>query len=256
MSTRLIGAYIETAINSSKYKKALQLAKQMDASLNVLYPIPMVGPYPEHKTFQTRAEGFAKDILNYNGPRDHLAINYGDSIVDMWRTRFKSIDIPMSVGGFHHYHMLHMAQVMKPFLDAKKLYPKYIMIGTLGGNPLLQHQELNNVITKSYECLDGLRTMYPATYTKLIVYGLPPVVATYATLLSISYEEALYRWVLKDANSVFIPMFKRFAGKWGLMPQTYMTADGVHLSPVGQVLLDERFEVAKTAIPKSIVDYC
>jgi hypothetical protein len=255
-SARLIGAYIETAFLRKEYKEKKKAAVEADRIISIAIKEPMVGPYIDHPAFQTRAKEFANDILQYSGPKADLAINYGDSIVDMWHERWKSIDIPMSVGGFHHHHMLQMAKTMKPFLDQKKLQPKYIMIGTLGGNPLLQHQEINSVVAKSIECLNGLRAMYPANYTRLIVYGLPPVIAMYATACSFKFEAEILKWVVNDDNAVFLPMFKSFAGTWGIMPKTYVSAEGVHLSPVGQVLLDERFEVAKTARPKSMVDYC
>jgi len=251
MSARLMGAYVETAFLKGKYNDEMKKVKEMD-KLMTLTMKPMVGPYLDHPSFETRARGFVKDILAYEGPKDNLSINFGDSIVDMWHDRWQSINLPFSVGGFHHFHMLKMAMTLKPVLDAKKLNPKYIMIGTLGGNPLLQWQEINSVIAKSIECLDGLRIMWPQA--KLIVYGLPPVVTMYATAHSLEFEAAIYKWVVKDSNSVFLPMFKGFAGKWGLMPKSWVTAEGVHLSPVGQVLLDDNFETAKKAVPKSIVD--
>jgi len=252
ISARLAAAYIETAFNIPTYAKSIKEVKKMDLLLSALPP--QIGPYSPHKDFVKRATQFAQEIAQYKGHTAELAINFGDSLVDMYRTRFQSIDIAMSVGGMHHFHMLQMAKTMKPILDIKKLYPKYIMIGTLGGNPLLQHQEINTVVAKSIECLNGLRTMWPAA--KLIVYGLPPVVSLYATAHSLKFEASIYGWILKDNNSVFIPMFKSFAGKFNLYPKTYGTADGIHLTPVGMVMLDERFEKAKSAIPKSMVDYC
>lgn len=255
MSARLMGAYIETAFLKSKYNKEYKQVQELDLVLSMMKP--RVGPYTEHKDFLKRAQGFVKEIADYSGPTSSLTINYGDSIVDMWRDRWQSHDLVFSVGGMHHYHMLHMAQVLKPVMDAKKLYPKFVTIGTLGGNPLLQHQEISSVIAKSIECLNGLRALYPASFTKLIVYGLPPVTAIYASAHSFNFEQKIYQWVVNDSNAVFIPMFKQFGtGFLGLTPKSWVTAEGIHLSPVGQVLLDERFEYAKSAKPKSIVDYC
>lgn len=254
VSARLACAYVETAFQIPTYAKNIAKVKKMDALMNLMQPA--VGPYLEHPNFVARAQGFIKEIYEYKGDTKNLTINFGDSLVDMYRTRFQSLDLVFSVGGFHHYHMLHMAQVLKPCLSTNKLTPKYITIGTLAGNPLLQHQEIKSVVAKSIEALDGVRALYPDPSIRFIVYGLPPVVATYATLHSLTVETALYKWVVNDANAVFIPMFKSFAGKFDIYPKTYGTADGVHLSPVGMVLLDERFEVAKTAIPRTIVDYC
>lgn len=253
ISARLAGAYVETLFSLKKYSSNLATVQKADKILSLLPP--QIGPYPQHPFFSERATQFTQEILTYKGPTSNLSINFGDSLVDMWRDRFTSINIPMSVGGMHHYQMLQMAQVIKPILDARKLVPKYIMIGTLGGNPLLQHQEINSVIQKSIDCLNGLRILWPNPQIKMIVYGLPPVIALYATIHSLEFEAAIYKWVVSDPNSVFIPMFKSFAGKWGIYPKTWCTADGVHLSPVGQVMLDERFERAKTELPRTLLDY-
>ncbi len=255
MSLRMISAQIETAAQLSKYKKNIETVKKMDLALSILYPTPQIGPYIVHPKFNENSTKFLNNIANFEGSKPGT-IAFGDSILAMYRERWRSIPelFDFAVGGFWSHHMLNMAQIIKPALDSKGIMPANIVIGSLGGNPLLLHQEINSVIQKSYECLDTLRSMWP--YARLIVYGLPPTIATYATLHSLEFETALYKWVVQDKGaSVFIPMQKGFAGKWGIFPKTSMTADGVHLSPVGMVLLDNRIEKAKKATIKTMVDY-
>ncbi len=250
----MLCARIETAFMMPKYEKMRKEVQKVDLAMNLLYKEPQVGPYVPHAKFEERLQQYSKNILELKNNQLIDCIAFGDSIIDGYRNRWEAVEDKMNFAlwGMWSHHMKQMACAVKPLFDAKRIIPKNIIIGTLGGNPLLVHQEINSVIQQATETLGTLRGMWPAS--RIIVYGLPPVIATYATLHSLEFEKGVYNWVLNDINSVFIPMQKGFAGKWGIFPKTYMTSDGVHLSPVGQILLDERFIKGKTAIPKSIID--
>jgi lysophospholipase L1-like esterase len=65
----------------------------------------------------------------------------------------------------------------------------------------------------------------------------------------------MFEWVNKDDNAVFVPLFSKFGqGLFNLTPNVVTSSDGVHLTHNGVVILDNLFDKAKSAKPKSIID--
>ena len=130
-----------------------------------------------------------------------------------------------------------MAKIVQAILLRYKMYDDidYVVSGCYGGNPLLQKQPLDYTIQKSIEALNEVRKHYP--WQRMIVYGLPPTVSIHVGLNHQQFDGAMYEWVFKDINAVFLPLQKKFT-KLFIWPKAVMTMDGVHLSPQGKEVFD------------------
>lgn len=215
---------------------------------------PPIGPYVEHPLHKQRLIQYAKNVQEVKAS-DIDTIAFGDSLIDIPRNDWTQINekVNFAISGSWANHMQQMAVEISPILKMKGIEPKNVIIGTLGGNPLLAYQNVDATISISINCLDKIRELFPSA--KIIVYGLPPVYNAWATKYSLKFEGKMYEWVNKDVNAVFIPIFSNFgSGVLYSTPNIQNSSDGVHLSNTGVVKLDKLFKRAKSATPKSIID--
>lgn len=250
-------AEIKTKLNQSAYdamrKKStivLNLLKEEDIPDDFKGEKAWEFPHPLHKE---RVDQYTKTLLETK-TKKYDTISVGDSLMDGWtKEEFTAVHKSrnFNIGGSWAHHMRDMYKAMIPIMLVNNIRADNIIIGSLGGNPFLMRQHLDLTVKHSIAVLDDLRKMLPIQ--RIIVYGIPPTVSAYATGVSPAFEAALYKWVLKDINSVFLPLQKKFA-KWMIFPKAVMSADGVHFTPLGIKEFDELLVRAKTAKPRSIVD--
>ncbi len=224
----------------------------MEAFLSRTQPDPQIWT-TEHPSHRKRLGRF---IERLRGAPWSDTVAFGDSLLDMTRSRLRSVPDRMnfSISGTWAHHMARMADDIRPELIREGRYQsvKYVVVGSLGGNPLLMRQPADVTITRSCAALDSIRRLYPGA--RIIVFGLPPTVSLYVNMNAIPFEAALYQWVLADRDAVLLPLQRRFAGSLGLFPRAAMSVDGVHFSERGAVEFDRLIERAKTVPSKSIVD--
>ena len=228
-------------LHRERLKKAHTRAKWLSLFLWMARrsEIPRVGPYDNHPFHSTR-------VLSYAATFDAETIAFGDSIMDFARDDLDEIDLNMAVAGSWSHHMLRMAADV-----GVKRNVRYVVVGTLAGNPLLNHQEVTSVKEQALRALNGIRVLYP--FAKFIVHGLPPIYDIYATIHSLDVESAIAHWCIIDQNATFLPLQKRFAGQWGVFPKTEMSSDGVHLTRLGALELNELIGRAKKS-SRAILD--
>lgn len=207
-------------------------------------------PHPEH---QARLAG-AQDRLRRAPSCETIA--FGDSLLDLARLRLRAVptDLNFAINGSAPYPVIMMARDIQTLLKTAGRYQdvRYVIVGSLGANPLLAHYPLDQTIRHSLAALDTIRTLYPSA--RIIVYGIPPTVDHYTNTNAIPFELELLRWVSRDRDARLLPFQRHFAGRFGLMPRADMTHDGVHFSSKGIAVFDELLMKAKTATGGIIVD--
>lgn len=249
---RLLWARFISWVYRRKYRVATKKTILLDFAMESLQPDPAAWlvPHPEHN--QRLAEYFVG--LKSSPGGDTIA--FGDSLLDGPREKFCAIRscLNFAISGSWANHMATMAADILPMLDAtgKSAEIDFLIVGSLGGNPLLQRQPVLTTITHSLQALTEIRYRYPRQ--RLIVYGIPPTVSIYVNLNAIKFEAAIYEWIIRDGNAVYLPLFRKFAGAFGLFPKVLLSADGVHMTPAGIVLFDELLERGKTAPAGTLVD--
>jgi len=178
----------------------------------------------------------------------------GDSILAQAKNRIDSIDYRLNhaLGGMWAHHMLRLVNDMAPIFKKYNFIPKNIVVGTPDGNGILMHQEINSVNEQCIILLNRIRELYPNA--RIIVYGLPLTIVSYAIMNYTSYEKNLISWVWNDTNSVFIPLIKNFVEKNHILPKANMSSDGVHLTPTGQIMFGNLIEKGKSGDPRRFIN--
>ena len=245
-------AWLESKFYERRYRENIKLAYGVDILLSIKKPDPNAWKM-DHPSHQKRLAGFIAGINS--APRSDT-IAFGDSLLDMPRASLSSIpsSLNFAVSGSWAHHMAKMAADIRPVLSRTDRYAsiRYVVVGSLGGNPFLQRQPLDVTVSESLNALNRIRSLYPRA--RIIVFGIPPTVSTYVNLNAIQFEASLYQWVVSDRDAVFLPLQRRFAGRFGLYPRALMSVDGVHFSPKGAEEFDTLIRKAKTAPVHAIVD--
>ncbi|HOT46163.1 MAG TPA: hypothetical protein PLM53_15740 [Spirochaetota bacterium] len=244
--------WIKTKMYERQYRRNMRNSAVLDAVLSRMKPDPGLWnkESPAHRERLSRYIGDLRDA-----PRGDT-IAFGDSLLDLTRTKLHSVPdrLNFSISGSWAHHMARMAADMRPALERAGIINsvRYVVVGSLGGNPLLMRQPADVTITHSLAALDAVRRLYPSA--RIIVFGIPPTVSTYVNITAVSFEAALYRWVRADRDAVLLPLQRKFAGWLGLYPKAVMSVDGVHFSGQGSLEFDRLIENGKRAPAGSIVD--
>ncbi|TFH40445.1 MAG: hypothetical protein E4G96_07500 [Chrysiogenales bacterium] len=244
--------WLQTKMHEREYRKNMRKGVVLDAVLSRVKADPEIWTNEN----PTHPERLAQFTLNLRNAPKSDTIAFGDSLLDLTRKRLNAVHpgLNFSTSGSWAHHMARMAADVRPALKRAGIYGsiKYVIVGSLGGNPLLMRQPVDVTIAHSLEALDAIRRLYPAA--RIIVFGIPPTVSMYVNLNAPAFEAALYRWVLADRDAVMLPLQRQFAGMLGLFPKAIMSVDGVHFSRQGTVTFDQLLEKGKRARSKAIVD--
>lgn len=251
-------ATIKTAVNAKEHKR---MRREMTVVTNYItkdmLPADLIGEeawaIPDYSNSE-KIQGFKVETLTMKN-KDFDTISFGDSIMDGWtRLEYTAVHRTRNynIGGSWANHMRAVYRQMIPFLQEQNIQYKNVIIGCLGGNPFLFKQPLKITIEKSLETLVELRQKCPTQ--RIIVYGIPPVVSIYATERAYPFEQAIYtQWILKDANSAFLPLQKKFTTK-GVLPKATMSLDGIHFTPKGVYEFDQLLLKAKELSNNELVE--
>lgn len=244
--------WLQTKRYEREYRKNMRKAVLLELYLSQTKPDPGIWT-KESPVHRDRLAGFTAGLPS--APKGDT-IAFGDSLIDLTRNRLRSVPgrLNFAISGSWANHMAQMASDIRPALERSGIYRSvaYVVVGSLGGNPLLMRQPVDRTIEESRKALDTIRRLYPGA--RIIVFGIPPTISMYVNRNALSFEAALYRWVLADRDAVLLPLQQRFAGPLGLFPKAIMSVDGVHFSAQGAVELDRLIEKAKHAPPKSLID--
>ncbi len=244
--------WIRTKMYERQYRRNMRNSAMMEVVLSRMRPDPgfWEKEIPAHRARLWQFIG----KLRQTPKGDTIA--FGDSLLDMTRKKLHSVpdSLNFSICGSWAHHMAQMAADIRPALKEAGIMKsvRYVVVGSLGGNPLLMRQPVNVTIDQSLAALDTVRRLYPSV--RIIVFGIPPTVSIYVNTNAVAFEAALYRWVLADRDAVLLPLQRQFAGWLGLYPKAVMSVDGIHFSERGTREFDKLIEKGKQAPSKSLVD--
>lgn len=245
-----------------KWKKMFNAGKDSAVLMEILRQkkliTPKSGPFLKHGKQDECVEKYTDSIKRHaNRNAENIVpqtISFADSLMDFPRNKICSVPERnnFSMAGSWSHHMGDMASLLQPILEENKVPVGYVVVGCLGGNPLLVCQEFHSVISEAVLALEKIRKLFP--YAKMIVYGLPPCFNIWAMMHHFDFEKIVYNWVRQDGNAVFLPLQSKFGGFMGLIPRIEMSVDGVHFSRKGVMIFDKLLNKAKKAKAGSIVD--
>jgi len=251
-------AEIETLYYAKKYQSQKDKIREMDIALWSKIPTPQIGPYIPHPNYTNHLNTCKNNFISY-AKKDMANDNdktwgIGDSILAQCRDRIDSIKPKMNhaLGGAWSHHMLQLVNDLEPLFKQYNYIPKNIVIGTPNGNAILVHQEINSVNEQCIILLNRIRELYPQA--RIILYGLPATLISYAILNFTAYDTNLIKWLLNDSNSVFLPLIKNFIEKNHILPKSDMNSDGVHMTPKGMILFGKLIQKGKSGLPKRFIN--
>lgn len=250
---RHIKASIMTIFLAPTQKSKRKAVRKLELEMIKLYPEPMVGPFidfPGYEQILAARKSWFIDYIKSGAAAqgEFRPIMIGDSIGDGARKWMFSIDgrVNFAQPGFWIHHMRKLYFDMKPLWDSVGYNPDVFIIETPGGNNLLQRQEVNNVIMQFIDFLDVIRADYPAA--RIIIGDLPTSIVNYVIYNKPKITELIYHWVQNDGNSCLLCLVNGYINK--LLPRNDMSLEGVHMTPLGSIRLDD--EISKAMRDRSI----
>lgn len=153
-------------------------------------------------------------------------------------------------GGRAH-HILQVAMDMESMFKAAGFVPKNIVVGTPGGNNFLNRQDVPTTIGQVTALLNYLRKTYPEA--KIIIYGLPAPISMYVIQCRPAMMGSVRAWQKGDRNCVLLLLEKNFVAAWKYLPKGYMSSDGIHFTPTGQIEYDKDIIAGKKALPGMVI---
>jgi hypothetical protein len=236
--TRVI-AEIKTGIEAKDYAKNKKSIRALMLAMDLEFKEATDESYAPHPSYQSHLEKCKKDFLNYIAS-DYQSdtkrlLGIGDSILAQSRDDVKSVldkRLNYSLGGMRACHMLQLLKDLDSTMKKYKFVPNSILVGTPGGNNLLQHQKIEVVISEVNALLNYIRKRFPTT--KIVLYSIPLTIVDYVIANYTAYTQNMVSWMIKDGNAVMIPFIKNFVAAWHIFMKADYSADGVHLSPIGR----------------------
>lgn len=256
--TRIV-ATAETAIEAKNYKKNKKDVRIAMLAMDAKFKEPTDESYLAHPSYQTHLEKCRKNFLDYMAS-DYQSdtkkiLGIGDSILaqsidDVGHVLDKRLN--WALGGMRACHILQLLKDMDGIMRQYNFTPKYLLVGTPGGNNLLQHQKINVVINECNLLFDFVRKRFPTT--KIILYNIPLTIVDYVIANYSAYTKNLVSWMIKDKNTVMIPFIKNFIAAWHIFMKANYSSDGVHLSPLGRAYFADLIERAMKGIPGQFIN--
>lgn len=199
------------------------------------------GPHPGLKDSVDESK---KNIAEfYYSGRKFKVVGFGDSILKLTQYKLNALDplLNFALSGSGSPDMAAIAEALYQDLEnCGYTFPDAVYLGTLGGNPLLSHQDFEYIRSEAAFAFKKIRELFP--HTKIVVYGIPPIFDAYATHYANEFNQFLLTIVMADGNACYVDLYFRFAGPLSLWPQLKMfpspddSIDGIHLT--GKAILE------------------
>jgi hypothetical protein len=250
-------AWIETKIKPKQSQKMKDQVRKLELAMILKYPEPVVGPFLDHPGYTPHLakcvayfNTYAKTRMEHDTDRTWMV---GDSIAAQARDHLRSV-IPllnMALGGMWAHHMRRIILDISLIFKSAGFVPRHIVVGTPGGNNLLNRQTPDETARQFLDVLDLLRFRFPQS--RIIVYGLPFTITAYIIQSRGVIDNAVMRWVRNDKNAVLLCLVKNFVKKNRILPKPDYSSDGVHMTPLGMIEFDDDIRRGKKAMPGSLI---
>lgn len=254
MCIKNIKAETITYFQGREYQKKKDEVREAMIVMDLKYPTPNTGPLVPHPDYDSHLLECQKNFIDYAKYDMHKdndrTLLFGDSIAAQARDYIDNVvdrRLNMSLGGMRAGHMLQLFRDMLPLFKFYGFVPNHIVVGTPDGNGLLQHYEIEIIKRDCIILFNTIRCEFPISRMEL--YGLPLTIVDYAIQHYAKYTSNIYRWVLSDGDSVFIPLMHDFVESMHIIMKANYSSDGVHLTPKGMILFGKLIERGKTDFP-------
>lgn len=254
---REIVASIETSMMGAEMQREKDKVRELEVAILLKYPKPVSGPFLPFPGYADHIKTCRENFLSY-ASRDmrndtDRTWGLGDSIMAGSKDRLTSIrpKLNMAKGGMWAHHILQVAMDMESMFKAAGFVPKNIVVGTPGGNNFLNRQDVPTTIGQVTALLNYLRKTYPEA--KIIIYGLPAPISMYVIQCRPAMMGSVRAWQKGDRNCVLLLLEKNFVAAWKYLPKGYMSSDGIHFTPTGQIEYDKDIIAGKKALPGMVI---
>lgn len=259
MGIEKLAAEIKTELSREQYARQHREAILAALAIEGLPQANANGPYLEHPGHEKALAAFGEQVERIRqNPGAVDSIAFGDSILDFARGELSAIppDGNFGLAASWPHNITRMAlQVIPALAGIAGFAPRHIFLGTPGGNPLLLKQDPDGVIAQTLFCLDTVRDearkYWPGI--QVVLYGLPPTYSFNVYRARPEYTANLIRWADRDGNACYVDICAGFGGLFGFLPSLRMSSDGIHQTPRGIRLMDQRFQAAKSGFFRVVV---
>jgi len=215
---------------------------------------PWVAPFPDFPNQAAKIDAFIKAIKATSFPiRYDGTIGFGDSILAFSAAHLTALDplFNFAEPGSASLNFVTVAQALAPVLAAQKFNVKNVILGTIWGNAMLGHQDVNQAVIDAKQTFGAIRSLFPSA--RIIVYSAPRIYDLYANLNRPELDELLKSLVVGDGNAAYVDLTAGTAGFLGILPKAWATNEGIHLSDEMYPIFDDRIRRAKIATAGSII---
>jgi hypothetical protein len=245
-----------------KYRGAKDSVREMAAAAMTAVPTPMDPAYPDilmfprHKGYVDWLAQCKANLLTYkltygfNG-KERIAI--GDSITDMARGWLSSIHplLNFAKGGFRIDDMIQLLTDLIPYFIQLGFKPAFILLGTPGGNDLIQRYAVRGIIQRFGILFGMVRNFAPTA--KILVYDLPSSTVPYIIESKPAITDAIKKLINSDVNASMLLLIQKFVAAFHLLPKNDMSPEGVHMTPLGMLVYDGEIESGFNSVPRTIL---
>src|SRR4030043_2479813 len=182
IAAKYIKAYIQTKIDMAKYAGDKDKLRILELAMIKKIPVPVNGPFPEHPLYSDHLHDSFKSLIKYKNTIGFCSSDtwgLGDSILACAREWLDSVHplLNMALGGMRIDHMIQFVRDMYPVIRELEFNPEYIVVGSPGGNDLLQRYAVPGIIDRFKTLYNVIRSNFPKS--KIIVYDLPQTIMAY-----------------------------------------------------------------------------
>lgn len=241
---RLVSAWLRTRAAEHKnhlIKNKLIKLEALMILINRIHPVWHDGPYPmptDYDKWLSQCKSMFCEYMNTRHIGDPVVVMFGDSIADTARSELRSVPALLNFGrsGYLIQHMRQLFTDMVAYMYQNGIVPDVVVVGTPGGNNLLQRNTVACTITYWLEFLTFIRQTLASP--RIVVYGLPQTLDIYVANVKAQMMEVTRKWVVGDGRASVLMLIHGFSHKNRVVPIDDMSCDGVHMTPLGQLQFD------------------
>ena len=251
--TTYIDAWFATKSMGKKIQEQKDGVREMEQLLLERFPNPVIGPFDEFPNYPAILSEYKKN-LSQSKPTENSIFVFGDSIANQLRTWGSWLVDPnfnFSYPGMWAHHIAQMIVDIGAACAAMSFSPSVILIGTTGGNNLLNRQEINATVEQVKGMLNLARHTFPKS--KLIIYGLPQTIVAYLIENKPRMNVEAMIFMMNDGNTVFLKLEDGFVADKHVLPLADESKDGVHFTPLGIMKFCSKIQKGIKAVSGAVI---
>ena len=256
-----IWAWIYTQYEGVKYRKDKDKVRENAAMMKAKFPVPMNPPYPPadpalfppHTGYTAHLQKSIASLHGYKRGEYPVSMGMMDSLLDMARGWIDAVPSKwnFSLGGMRTDHGIQFLDDILPVMRMVGFVPYFILLGSPGGNDLLQRYDVHGTISRFEILFNKIRAAFPLA--RICVYDLPQTIIDYMIVAKPIVTDAVKKIVLADGNATLLLLVQNFTKKNRALPKSDMSVEGVHMTALGMMYFNEDIHDGFFSAPGSII---